>query len=120
MASKPKAPEIQTQAEMGLLAAIPPICFYQPLPKPTENKSTRIILAVDLNIRELPFFKSYCSANVNSVEAGKNYPFIPGENAPRIYRMTLDVVGRSLTDFQSSYHFISAIADAMEGKFLLF
>jgi hypothetical protein len=36
------------------------------------------------------------------------------------YRMTLDVVGRNLTEFQSSRQFISAIADAMEGKFSLF
>ncbi|KAF8193732.1 hypothetical protein BJ912DRAFT_229783 [Pholiota molesta] len=48
------------------------------------------------------------------MEEGKTYPFMQGENGPRIYRMTLDVVGRSLTDFQSSYQFISAIADAME------
>jgi hypothetical protein len=135
MASEPKAPEIETTAETGFLAAISPTCFYQLLPKPTENKSrknlhyetrcpfsraTRVILAVDLNKGELPFLKNYCKANINSVEEGKTYPFMQGENAPRIYRMTLDVVGRSLTNFQSSYHFISAIADAMEGKFLLF
>jgi hypothetical protein len=34
----------------------------------------------------------------------------------RHYRMTLDVVGRSLTSFNSSREFVSAIADAMEGK----
>ena len=34
----------------------------------------------------------------------------------RHYRMTLDVVGRPLTSFGSSWEFVSAIADAMEGK----
>jgi Fungal protein kinase len=34
----------------------------------------------------------------------------------RHYRMTLDVVGRPLTSFDSSREFVSAIADAMEGK----
>lgn len=32
------------------------------------------------------------------------------------YRMTLDVVGRPLTSFRSSREFVSAIADAIEGK----
>jgi hypothetical protein len=34
----------------------------------------------------------------------------------RHYRMTLDVVGRPLTSFDSSREFVGAIADAMEGK----
>ena len=34
----------------------------------------------------------------------------------RQYRMTLDVVARPLTSFSSSREFVSAIADAMEGK----
>jgi hypothetical protein len=132
MASEPKAPEIQIQAESGLLAAISPSRFYQPLPKPTENKArktisyetrcpfsraTRVILAVDLNKGELPFRKNYCRVHVDGMEEGKTYRLMQGKNVPHINRMTLDVVGRSLTDFKSSYHFISAIADAMEGKF---
>jgi hypothetical protein len=36
------------------------------------------------------------------------------------YRMTLDVVGRPLVEFDSSRQFISAIADAMEGELSLF
>jgi hypothetical protein len=36
------------------------------------------------------------------------------------YRMTLDAVGRPLTEFHSSHEFISAIADAMEGDIFLF
>jgi hypothetical protein len=32
------------------------------------------------------------------------------------YRMTLKLVGQNLTRFESSHEFISAIADAMEGK----
>jgi hypothetical protein len=132
MASQPTAPEIQIQAESGLLATIPPSCFYQPLPKLTENKArkilsyetrcpfsraTRVILAVDLNKGEFPFLKNSCRVHVHGMEEGKTYRFMQGKNVPRIYRMRLDVVGRSLTDFQSSHHFISAIADAMEGKF---
>jgi hypothetical protein len=35
------------------------------------------------------------------------------------YRMSLDVVGRPLTSFCSSWEFVSAIADAMLGKTLL-
>ena len=34
----------------------------------------------------------------------------------RHYRMTLDVVGRPLTSFGSSWEFVSAMADAMEGR----
>jgi hypothetical protein len=34
----------------------------------------------------------------------------------RHYRMTLDVVARPLTSFSSSHEFVSAIADAMDGK----
>jgi len=34
----------------------------------------------------------------------------------RHYRMSLDVVARPLTSFSSSWEFVSAIADAMEGK----
>jgi hypothetical protein len=34
----------------------------------------------------------------------------------RQYRMSLDVVGRHLTSFNSSREFVSAIADAMEGE----
>jgi len=34
----------------------------------------------------------------------------------RQYRMSLDVVGRHLTSFNSSQEFVSAIADAMEGE----
>ena len=34
----------------------------------------------------------------------------------RHYRMSLDVVARHLTSFRSSHEFVSAIADAMEGK----
>lgn len=34
----------------------------------------------------------------------------------RQYRMSLDIVGRDLADFNSSWEFVGAIADAMKGK----
>ena len=37
----------------------------------------------------------------------------------RQYRMTLDVVARHLISFNSSWEFVGAIADAMEGKTFL-
>ena len=36
----------------------------------------------------------------------------------RLYRMSMNVVGRSLTNFKSSREYVMAIADAMEGTSL--
>ena len=41
---------------------------------------------------------------------------VKGYGGLRQYRMSLDVVARPLTSFRSSHEFVSAIADAMEGK----